>query len=139
MPQSNQYPKDARGEFTIPPPSKLREADPAAPSFEHPILARLRPRLDLAQQHVAMVAGSADADVVLQAWPDGNQAFKKDPRNRRLYRTMRGTVDALWPQVVALQKQGAGIGVVLAHSIGRGRKRELMLHPRGAMADLDQE
>jgi hypothetical protein len=139
MPQSNKYPKDARGEFTIPSFSKLHEADPAAPSFERPILARLRPRLDLAQQQTAMVAGSPDADVVVQAWPDGDQAFKKDPRNRRRYRIMRGTVDALWPQIVALQKQGAGIGLVLAHSIGRGRKREMMLHPRGVMADLDQE
>jgi hypothetical protein len=139
MSQSNRYPKDARGEFTIPPFSKLREVDSAAPSFERPILARLRPRLDLAQQHIAMVAGSANADVVIQAWPDGDQAFKKDPRNRRLYRIMRATADVLWPQIVALQKQGAGIGLVLAHSIGRGRKREMMLHPRGVMADIDQE
>ena len=65
------------------------------------------------------------------------QTFDEKGKNKKLVRVLNGTLDQHYDELVALNKQGAGIYVTINETDLKGRKAENVVRIRAVFVDLD--
>jgi len=89
--------------------------------------------IDLTEAHVFLdkLSGQNNASVTFQTFPDSELAEGK------LTRILHGRLERWEKELVALNKQGAGIFFCVNETDGKGRKKENVVALRSAFADSD--
>ena len=108
-------------------------ASPTRGESKQPTPAPKQMALDkeAARAFLAMLAPKATV-FTFQTFDDN-----KDRKDKTLARVITGTLDEVWPQLVALSKQGAGVFVTVNETDGKGRKKENIIRVRAIWQEDD--